>query len=85
MLATLTSKGQITIPLAIRKALQLDAGSRLDFVLQDDRSVRVLPVLRDPLSIGNVLPSPSRRRVTDKEIRAAIALKATSSFLRNEK
>ena len=29
---TLTSKGQVTIPLALRKALGLHAGSRLDFV-----------------------------------------------------
>lgn len=30
--ATVTSKGQVTIPLALRKALGLHAGSRLDFV-----------------------------------------------------
>ncbi|MGL4574661.1 MAG: AbrB/MazE/SpoVT family DNA-binding domain-containing protein [Burkholderiaceae bacterium] len=30
--STLTSKGQITLPLAVRKALALDAGDQVDFV-----------------------------------------------------
>ena len=30
--ATLTSKGQITIPAAVRAAMHLDAGDRVDFV-----------------------------------------------------
>lgn len=30
--ATMTSKGQITIPVAVRKRLRLKAGSKVDFV-----------------------------------------------------
>jgi antitoxin PrlF len=30
--ATVTTKGQITIPLEVRRALQVDAGDRVDFV-----------------------------------------------------
>lgn len=33
--ATLTSKGQITIPLTVRTALGLHAGSKLDFVVEE--------------------------------------------------
>ena len=48
--ATLTSKGQITVPASIRKAYGLDAGSRLDFVplSQDSFVVRTrVPSLAD--------------------------------------
>ncbi len=30
--ATMTSKGQVTIPVAVRKRLRLKAGSKIDFV-----------------------------------------------------
>ncbi len=32
MAATMTSKGQVTIPVAVRKRLRLKAGSKIDFV-----------------------------------------------------
>ena len=40
---TLTSKGQITIPLEVRTALGLHAGAKLDFVLDND-GFRVVPL-----------------------------------------
>lgn len=83
MLTTLTSKGQITLPAPIRAALKLDAGARLDFVLQGDGSIRVVPVSRDPLAIGAVLPRPSRGPVTDADIRTAIAGRAAGRFTRS--
>jgi antitoxin PrlF len=41
--ATLTSKGQITIPLQLRTVLGLHAGSKLDFI-QEDGGFKVIPV-----------------------------------------
>jgi AbrB family looped-hinge helix DNA binding protein len=41
--ATLTSKGQITIPLSLRVALGLQAGTKLDFVQTED-GFKVVPL-----------------------------------------
>ncbi|MBL0313375.1 MAG: AbrB/MazE/SpoVT family DNA-binding domain-containing protein [Holophagaceae bacterium] len=41
--ATMTSKGQVTIPQAIREALGLDAGMRLSFELEGSE-LRVSPL-----------------------------------------
>ena len=40
--ATVTSKGQVTLPASIRKRLGIREGSRIVF-LEDDEGVRVLP------------------------------------------
>ncbi len=41
--ATITSKGQTTIPKAIREHLKLKTGDRLDFVIGDDGRVTLAP------------------------------------------
>jgi AbrB family looped-hinge helix DNA binding protein len=42
-IATLTSKGQTTIPKAIRERLALKPGDRIEFVALPDGSVRLVP------------------------------------------
>ena len=37
--ATLTSKGQLTVPVELRRRWDLKAGDQLDFTLEDDRVV----------------------------------------------
>jgi AbrB family looped-hinge helix DNA binding protein len=39
MFATLTSKGQLTLPKEIRDRLNLDAGAILDFQIQDNNTI----------------------------------------------
>lgn len=43
--AKITSKGQITIPVAIRRRYQLEPGTHVDF-LAEERGPRLLPVRR---------------------------------------
>ena len=42
--ATMSSKGQITIPLEIREKLGLHAGTRIDFIVRDDHSFEAFPI-----------------------------------------
>ena len=37
--STISSKGQLTIPQEIRKRLGLEAGDRVEFVVEEDRTV----------------------------------------------
>lgn len=41
--ATVSSKGQVTIPKRIRDKLGIDAGTEVQFVLEDDGTIRVRP------------------------------------------
>jgi len=41
---TITSKGQVTIPKQVRDELHLRTGDRVDFRIEQDGSVRLLPL-----------------------------------------
>ncbi len=71
--ATVTSKGQITIPRSIRRALRLQAGDRLDFVLEAKDRLVVRPAAPDLGDLKGLLHRPRRRPVTLDEMEAAIA------------
>ena len=58
MFATLTSKGQITLPKEIRDRLGLDAGAMLDFQIMDDNTITARQVLPDARRIRGLLKSP---------------------------
>ena len=49
MIATLTSKGQVTLPKVIRNQLRLHAGDRLDFFVKGDGHIEVVP-LKEPVT-----------------------------------
>ena len=42
--ATITSKGQITIPKDIRTQFDLHAGDRISFVQDDDGTINLVPM-----------------------------------------
>jgi AbrB family looped-hinge helix DNA binding protein len=61
--AALTSKGQITIPVGIRKSLGLTEGDRVVFELDDDAPEQVARIRRAPDFIAMAGTIPPRRRV----------------------
>lgn len=46
--ATLTTKGQITLPVVLRRLWDLNSGDEIDFTLQDDGRVLLRKHLRLP-------------------------------------
>jgi len=59
MLATLTSKGQVTIPKQARDTLNLDTGDRVEFIIDDDGRLFILPVTRSIKTLKGMLPKPT--------------------------
>lgn len=70
--ATLTSKGQITIPKAVRDALELDPGDRIEFRLREDGVVEMRAQDVDLLHLVGVV-KPSKRGVTLEQMSRDIA------------
>jgi len=68
--STLTSKGQTTIPKEIRKRLNLHPGDRLEFVIDEDGRVLVLPASIDASELAGMLKPPDRRVTVENMNRA---------------
>ncbi len=60
MLVTITAKGQITIPKAVRDTLKLNTGDRIEFVFGDDGRLFLLPVTRPVKTLKGMLPKPAQ-------------------------
>jgi len=72
MHATITSKGQITLPKALRDQLHLSAGDRIEFIMEENGTVRMLPRLASIKDLKGMLPKPEQP-VSLEEMDAAIA------------
>ena len=72
--ATMTSKGQMTVPRVIRERLRIGAGDRLDFVVNEQGDVVVRPAKGDITSLRGLLAAPrsKKRSVTVADMEAAI-------------
>lgn len=71
--ATVTSKGQVTLPRRIREALRVRPGDRIDFVLAENGEVRVRAGEVDVSELRGLLRRPGRRPVSLEAIDEAIA------------
>ena len=58
MQATMTSKGQVTVPKPIRDKLHLKPGDKIDFMLDEDGGVRVVPVTASVTQLKGMVPRP---------------------------
>ena len=70
--STLTSKGQITLPKAIRQHLRVETGDAIDFVVGSDGEVRVRAGDVDVTELKGLLRQAGRRPVSIEEMDAAI-------------
>ena len=74
--ATVTSKGQITIPKAVRNSLRLRTGDRVEFVVQGRSEAVLKTVTRTVDEVFGILRKPGRPQKTIEEMDEAIARKA---------
>lgn len=77
--ATLTTKGQITIPAAIRHRLGLGAGDRIEFVENADSSFAIRPANDDVRSLKGLLRKPAAPVSVD-DMNAAIHEHAAEKY-----
>jgi AbrB family looped-hinge helix DNA binding protein len=57
--ATITSKGQLTLPKAVRDALDLHPGDRVNFVRMEDGRYAVLPANLPVMALKGIIAGPA--------------------------
>ena len=70
--ATLTSKGQVTIPAAIRARLGIDAGSRIEFIEIEPGKYAIIPATSPVQALKGMLKMPATP-VSLEDMQQAIA------------
>lgn len=65
--STVTRKGQVTIPIAIRKHLGVGTPDKVSFVLDDDGQVELKPARLTLGALRGVVPPLPGRQATDFE------------------
>jgi AbrB family looped-hinge helix DNA binding protein len=73
--ATLTTKGQITIPIDVRRALDVEAGDRVEFVQVEPGRFELIAATRSVRELKGRFGKPGRAVLID-EMNAAIAAQA---------
>jgi AbrB family looped-hinge helix DNA binding protein len=70
--ATLTSKGQITLPKVVRERLGVEAGDKVEFVETEPGVYKMIAATRDVRDLKGLVPKPARP-VTVEEMGRVIA------------
>jgi antitoxin PrlF len=71
--ATLTSKGQLTIPKAVRDSLHLHTGDRVAFIVHGDTEAVLKPATRSVDAVFGRLHNATQPRRSVEEMKAAVA------------
>lgn len=69
--ATVTSKGQVTIPKEIRDYLKLRTGGRLEFLVDPQGGVRITPATAEVRQLKGLI-SPTGKTVSLEDMQTAI-------------
>lgn len=76
--ATLTSKGQVTIPSKVRLSMGLDAGDRIEFIEMDDGTFTIMAATHSVKDLKGMIRKPAKP-VSIEDMNAAIEAKGASA------
>lgn len=71
--STVTSKGQITIPKEIRVTAMIHEGTQVDFQVQSDGSILIIPIQRHISQLKGIIKTKRNGPVTLSEMKKAIS------------
>ena len=79
-LATITTKGQVTIPKKIRESLRLHAGDKIEIIVTEKREAIIRPISKKVDDLFCKLHRPGRRIATIQEMNDVIRNRMKDKF-----
>ena len=79
-LATITTKGQVTIPKSVRDSLMLSTGDKIEFVVTNKREALIRPVSKKVDDVFGILHKPGRKTVSVEKMDATIRQRMKDTF-----
>jgi antitoxin PrlF len=79
-LATLTSKGQVTIPKQVRDSLRLHTGDKVEFIITETREALLRPITKKVDDVFGRLHKPGRKPISIEKMNAGVRQKMQESF-----
>ena len=72
-IATVTSKGQVTIPKKVREHLDVKSGDKLEFRVGEDGTVSLVPITRSAESVFGAFAHKATERVSAAAAKRKVA------------
>jgi antitoxin PrlF len=79
-LATLTTKGQVTIPKIVRESLKLNTGDKIEFIVTENREAIIRPVSKKVDDIFCKLHKRGRKTASVEVMNDAIKTRMRKKF-----
>ena len=78
--ATITTKGQTTVPKEIRDFLQLNPGDQIDFIIESDGRVVIQPTNIRVQELKGILHRKGMKSISLEAMNAAVRKRAATSL-----
>ena len=72
MIATVTSKGQLTLPIEVRRKLGINPGTKVDVIISDENRMEIIPLTNSIKNLKGMVPKPSQA-LSQEEMDKAIS------------
>lgn len=78
--ATITTKGQTTVPKEIRDFLQLSPGDQIDFIIESDGRVVIQPTTIRVQELKGILHREGMKPISFEAMNAAVRKRASTNL-----
>ncbi|SCN46483.1 transcriptional regulator, AbrB family [methanotrophic endosymbiont of Bathymodiolus azoricus (Menez Gwen)] len=80
-LSTVTTKGQVTIPKDIRESMAIDAGDKIEFIINAQNDVVIKPITKKAIDIfGQLSQYKKDKPLSIEEMNEAITTQCKKEF-----